>query len=144
MIICPSVSPENGHKDLLAEKQQWNKFKYTESNLCCGEQNEHPTRQKRCSFFPSKTKCHFITLRKSADSCSEQYKYQLKGVLLLFFSIIIVIHLNVHLLQQLQQLIPLSVSREPLSSEWTPELEHLFCSTVQMIPKTQHSIIFFT
>lgn len=69
-------------------------------------------------------------LMKSADACSEQYKYQLKGVLLRLFPIIIIImiHLNVHLLQQLQQLIPMSVSvsREPLSSEWTADLEHLF------------------
>lgn len=61
-------------------------------------------------------------LMKSADGCSEQYKYQLKGVLLLLFSIIFMIHMNicfVHFLPQLQQLIPLSVSitRELFSSE---------------------------
>lgn len=33
-------------------------------------------------------------LMKSADGCSEQYKYQLEEVLLLLFSIIIMIHLN--------------------------------------------------
>lgn len=52
---------------------------------------------------------------KSADCCSKQYKYQLKGVLLLLFSVVIMINLNlnvcfVHLLQEPQQLVLLSVS----------------------------------
>lgn len=72
-------------------------------------------------------------LMKSADGCCEQYKYQLEEVLLLLFSIIIMIDLNlnicfVHLLQQLQQLIPVSVSssRDLLSSEWMADLDCLF------------------
>lgn len=80
-------------------------------------------------------------LMKSADGCSEQYKYQLKEVLLLLFSIIIMIDLNlnicfVHLLQQLQQLIPVSVSssRDLLSSEWMADLDCLFWPVFILIP----------